>query len=115
MKELIDQLTNYLTSNHLFCVEQFRFRPGHSTKLAALQLVHHIATEMDKYNVLTNIYLEEIDVSKTFDILNLDISLNKLDYYDIQSCLLYRLLRSYLTGRMQYVEYNRHNSAHVLL
>ena len=106
---IADQLTNYLTSNHLFCLEQFGFRPGHSTELAALQLVNHIITEMDNYNVPTNIYL---DLSKAFDTLNFDILLNKLDHYGIQGCS-NRLLRSYLTGRMQYVEYNGHKSAHL--
>ena len=67
---IADQLTNYLTSYHLFCLEQFGFRPGHSTELAALQLVNHIITEMDNYNVPTNIYLH---LSKAFDILNFDI------------------------------------------
>ena len=33
---IADQLTNYLTSNHLFCLEQFGLRPGHSTKLIVL-------------------------------------------------------------------------------
>ena len=106
---IADQLTNYLTSNHLFCLEQFGFKPGHSTELAALQLVNHIITEMDNYNVPTNIYL---DLSKAFDTLNFDILLNKLDHYGIQGCS-NRLLRSYLTGRMQYVEYNGHKSAHL--
>ena len=67
---IADQRANYLTSNHLFCLEQFGFRPGHSTELAALQLVNHIITEMDNYNVSTNIYL---DLSKAFDTLNFDI------------------------------------------
>ena len=64
---------------------------------------------MDNYNVPTNIYL---DLSKAFDTLNFDILLNKLDHYGIQGCS-NRLLRSYLTGRMQYVEYNGHKSAHL--
>ena len=64
---------------------------------------------MDNYNVPTNIYL---DLSKAFDTLNFDILLNKLDHYGIQGCS-NRLLRSYLTGRMQYVEYNVHKSAHL--
>ena len=57
---------------------------------------------MDNYNVPTNIYL---DLSKAFDTLNFDILLNKLEHFGIQGCS-NGLLRSYLTGRMQYVEYN---------
>ena len=68
---------HYLTSNHLFCLEQFGFRFGHSTELADLQLLNHIDTEIDNYNVPTRIYL---DLSKAFDTLNFDILLNKLDH-----------------------------------
>ena len=59
----------------------------------------------------TNIYL---DLSKAFDTLNFDILLNKLDHnhYGVQGCSK-RLLCSYLTGRMQYVEYNGHKSAYL--
>ena len=77
--------------------------------LNALQLVNHIFTKMDNYNVPTNIYL---NLSKAFDTLNFDILLNKLDHYGIQGYS-NRLPRSYLTGRMQYVEYNSHKSAHL--
>ena len=33
---------SFLTDNQLFCVEQFGFRLGHSTELAALRLVDHL-------------------------------------------------------------------------
>ena len=63
---------------------------------------------MDNYNVPTNIYL---DLSKAFDILNFEILLNSLDHYGIQGCS-NRLRRTYLIGRMQYVEYNMIISLH---
>ena len=47
-------------------MEQFGFRPGHSTKLAAVRLVHHLISEMDNNNTPVNIY---IDLSKAFDTL----------------------------------------------
>ena len=46
-----------LTDNQLFCMEQFGFRPGHSTELAALWLVDHLTNEMDNFNVPINIYI----------------------------------------------------------
>ena len=44
--------------------------------------------------------------------MNFDNLLNKLDHYGLQGCS-NRLLCGYLTGRMQYVEYNGYKSAHL--
>ena len=64
---------SFLTDKQLFCIEQFVFRPGHSTEFAALRLVDHLTNEMDNFNVPTNIY---IDLSKAFDRLSHSILLN---------------------------------------
>ena len=52
-----DQLMSILTDQQLFCMEQFGFRPGHSTELAALRLVDHLTNEMDNFNLPINIYI----------------------------------------------------------
>ena len=101
---MTSQLMEYFTSKNLFCLQQFGFRPGHSTELAALKLVNYIITEMDNCNIPTNIY---IDLSKAFDIL-----LNKLDYYGVQGCA-NRLIHSYLTDRWQFVDFNGHKSCYL--
>ena len=93
---------SFLTDNQLFCREQFGFRPGHSTELAALRLVDHLTNEMDNFNVPINIY---IDLSKAFDSLNHSILLNKLRHYGISGCS-YELFRSYLSNRLQFVDFN---------
>ena len=64
---IFDKLLSFLTDQQLFCMEQFGFRPGHSTELAALRLVDHLTNEMGNFNVPINIY---IDLSKAFDSLN---------------------------------------------
>ena len=87
------QLMEYFTSKSLFYLQQFGFRPGHSTELATLKLVNHVITEMDNFNIPTNIY---IDLSNAFDTLNFGILLNMLDYYGVQGCA-NRLIYSYLS------------------
>ena len=103
------QLIDYFTSNNLFCIQQFGFRPGYSTELAALRLANHIILEMDNNKVPTNIY---IDLSKAFDTLNFDILLTKLDHYGVNESAK-RLIHSYLTDRSQYVEFNGHKSVNL--
>ena len=53
-----------------------------------------------------------IDLSKAFDTLNYDILMSKLENYGITGKE-NDLLRSYLTGRSQYVEVNGHQSSHL--
>ena len=103
---MFDQLLAYLSNNNLLCINQFGFRPGHSTELAALRLVDHLIAQMDMYNVPTHIY---IDLSKAFDTLDHSILLSKLKYYGVTGCS-YDLLSSYLTDRSQYVEFSGHKS-----
>ena len=91
-----------MCTNNLLTIEQFGFRTGHSTELAAIQLIDHLTKQMDMGKVPTNIY---IDLSKAFDTLDHSILLDKLTYYGI-CCLENLLLRDYLSGRHQYADYN---------
>ena len=86
----------------MLSLDQFGFRPGHSTELAAVRLVDHLSHEMDKGNTPINIY---IDLSKAFDTLDHSILLDKLKYYGV--CDEHNnLLFNYLSNRQQYVEFN---------
>ena len=106
---IFDQIMCYLTENSLLSSEQFGFRPGHSTELAALRMVDHIIKQMNNGKLPLCIY---IDLSKAFDTLNYDILMSKLEYYGITGKE-NELLRSYLTGRSQYVEVNGPKSSHL--
>ena len=64
---------------------------------------------MDNCKILINIY---IDLSKAFDILNFNILLKKLDYYDINESD-EMLINSYLIDRFQFVELNRYKSTYI--
>ena len=83
--------------NDLFYKNQYGFRGGHSTELAALEVVSENIDEMDEGILPLNIY---IDLSKAFDTINHQILLEKLAFYGI--CL--DLFKSYLTNIKQYVE-----------
>ena len=103
---MFDQLLYYFIENKLLSMEQFGFRPGHSTKLAAVRLVDQLTSQMDNYLIPINIY---IDLSKAFDILNHAILLSEINYYGVTGCA-NNLLQCYLSGRSQFVEHNGHKS-----
>ena len=69
-----------MCENNLLTIGQFGFRRGHSTELAAIQLVDRLTKQMDLGNVPINIY---VDLSKAFDTLDHSILLGKLTYYGI--------------------------------
>ena len=99
---IFNQLFDYFTRNKLFCVQQYGFRAGHSTELAALRFVDQLVKQMDKKNVPISIF---IDLSKAFDTLDHRILLSKLDHYGICGNE-HALFTNYLSDRHQYVEYN---------
>ena len=102
---IFHQTIAYFNDKKLLCSNQFGFRPKRSTELAALKLINHLISELDKYNSPTNIYIYiyiYIDLSKAFDILDHLILLNKLKYYGVTGLL----VQNYLSNRQQYVEYN---------
>ena len=99
---IFHQLFDYFNESNLLCIQQFGFRPGHSTELAAVKLIDHLTKQMDRGLIPINIY---IDLSKAFDTLNHKILLSKLKYYGI-SGIENEIFNSYLSNRCQYVDYN---------
>ena len=97
------QLYTYFDENKLLSEQQYGFREKHSTELAAVKLVDYINHEMDIGNTPEAIF---IDLSKAFDTLNFDILIHKLQFYGLSGNSL-ALMKSYVTGRMQYVLFNK--------
>ena len=110
-KAAYGQLWEYFSSHALCYDSQYGFRKYHSTELAALELVDRIHKEIDENKIPFSVFL---DLSKAFDTLDHDIFLHKLQYYGITGTALDRL-RSYLTERYQYVDYNGASSSMKLL
>ena len=96
------QLLHYYIENNLLSLEQYRFRPGHSTELAAVKLVDYLTSQLDNHSTPTIVY---IDLSKAFDTLNHNILISKLQYYGV-TVRSNNLLCGYLSGRSQFLEYN---------
>ena len=105
-KVLFKQLHKYFHEQKLYYDNQYGFRENHSTELAALELIDRITQLMDKGEIPLNIYL---DLSKAFDTLNHEILLYKLNYYGIKGTA-YKLIKSYLSNRKQYVEFSNTKS-----
>ena len=101
-KIIYNQIYDHFTKFGLFYSSQYGFRAKHSTEYAALELVDRIINEMDQNRYPVNIFM---DLSKAFDTLNHNILLDKLKHYGFQGTSL-ELLRSYLSNRKQFVEYN---------
>ena len=95
------QLYIYFNANNLLSEQHYGFRSQHSTELACVKLVDYITTELDNIKKLPAIYL---DLSKTFDTLNFNILLSKLQYWSVYGISL-SLIRSYLTNCFQYVQF----------
>ena len=105
-KIVYSQLSSYLAEEDLLCQHQFGFRKNHSTFMPISILYECITSELKKRQVCAAVYL---DLSKSFDTVNPEILLKKLQFYGIQNqCL--DFFHSYLTGRSQFLKYNSFTS-----
>ena len=98
---IFDQMHDYFHTNKLNFEGQYGFRKKHSTELTAVETIDRITQQLDKGNTPLYIFL---DLSKAFDTLNRKIMLHELEYYGVTGPSL-QLLRSYLSDRKQYVEF----------
>lgn len=90
------QLMSYLSEHHLFCPQQYGFRPGLSTEAALLDAVSYTVNNIDKGLVTS---LVTADTSKAFDSVEHGRLLDKLGWYGIDC----RWFAAWLEGRTQAV------------
>ena len=81
-KNICTQLSSYFEEkNKLFYDSQYGFRPNHCTEQATLELTDRIISTMDNNDVPIGIFL---DLSKSFNTIDQQILLNKLEHYGIE-------------------------------
>ena len=73
------------------------------------ELIDKTTQDMDRRETRFGIFL---DLSKDLDTLNYTILLNKLNHYGIKHCPL-KLLESYLSNSLQYVEHDNIKSEYI--
>ena len=100
------RLIDFWNKYNLFTDEQFRFRKQHSTNLALTLLYEYILNQRDNDSSVCGIF---IDSAKAFDSVSHRILLSKLEHYGVRGNAI-RLIKSYLTNRMQYIESNEQTS-----
>ena len=82
------------------------FRKNYSTSLALVDLYDKISSAIDRKETSVRIFL---DLSKAFDTANHNILFDKLEHYGIRGLPL-QWIKSYLTDRLQFVQFNDHCS-----
>ncbi len=90
----------YFKKNCFFTVLNMFLGQSISTEFAAFELVDKIVSNMNKIETPITILL---DVSKAFDIIDLEILLYKLKYYGFNYNTI-NLMKSYLTDHKQFFQ-----------
>lgn len=81
---------------------QYGFRPGCSTTIAATEMIQEIQKSLDDGNLTCVVFL---DISKAFDTVKHDILMRKLALYGVRGNTL-EIIKDYFTNRAQYTTVN---------
>ena len=94
------QISEYFCNKKLLYSSQYGFRSGHSTELAAAEMVDRIISNFDNRKYYLSVYM---DLSKAFDCIDYGILLTKLKHYGFSEHSL-KLIENYLSDRYQFVK-----------
>ena len=105
-KLMYRRLFRFLEVHNVLYSLQFGFQENHSIDHALVSLTEAIRNTLDNKRFGCGIF---IDLQKTFDTVNHEILLSKLEHYGVRGCAL-EWFRSYLSDRKQYVSVNGSSS-----
>ena len=105
-KVIYSRLQSFLTSMNIIYDKQFGFRKSHSTTHAINYSVNYLLKEVEAKNHVVGMF---IDLSKAFDTIDHVKLLNKLEHYGIRG-ICYNLLKSYLSCRTQFTNFQQTES-----
>ena len=101
------RLIHFLRKNKLLFCYQLGFQNGYSVNHALASLTELIRKALDEDKLACGVF---IDLQKVFDIVDHNILGSKLYHYGVKGAP-YQWLKSYLTGRKQYVTINHQKSS----
>jgi hypothetical protein len=93
---------NFLNKNKVIADTQFGFKKGVSAIDAVLRLMEDVFGAFERQHIATVIFC---DLSKAFDCVSHELLCERLQYYGIRGPV-FDLLKSYLSGRQQLVDFN---------
>lgn len=100
-KVLFIQLESFLSANNFFYPYQYGFRKGIGTHNALIDVVDMVCENLTRFKMVTGVF---IDLKKAFDTISHDLLLIKLRLIGLCDSSL-QLIRSYLSGRKQFVKF----------
>ena len=81
LEELFNyRLEKFIDKHKSLTDSQYGFRTNRSTSLALAELIEEVTNSMDKIKFAVGVF---IDLKKTFDTINHEILINKLEHYGI--------------------------------
>lgn len=99
---IFNRLNAFMQSQNILSDRQYGFRAGKNTELAVLDLISKLLPALNNKKFIICIFL---DYSACFDTISRTKLLEKLERYGVRGYSL-KLMESYFTNRLQYVEFN---------
>jgi hypothetical protein len=87
---------HHIKNSNILVKEQFGFRHARSTDDASYYLINNILFALNKKELVSGVFC---DLHKTFDCVNYDILLSKMEHYEIKGKA-HTIIKSYLLDRV---------------